>query len=94
VNQSISDAAWGKFTTNGFVAIPHHEAAEFGLPLAEDFPDDPSKGVYVLEAFHEIHCVVSGVLCVKFWDGMTLTAPTDVPKRYDPGPIGGEVCGR
>lgn len=58
VNQSISDAVWAGFTTNGFVAIPHDEAAEFGLPLAEDFPDDPSKGVYVLEAFHEIHCVI------------------------------------
>ncbi|OGM44990.1 hypothetical protein ABOM_005775 [Aspergillus bombycis] len=58
VNQTISDVAWAKFTTNGFVAIPHHEAADFGLPLAEDFPDDPSKGVYVLEAFHEMHCVI------------------------------------
>ncbi|KAA8644456.1 uncharacterized protein ATNIH1004_008660 [Aspergillus tanneri] len=58
VNQTISNAAWETFTTNGFVAIPHQEAADFGLPLAEDFPDDPTKGVYVLEGFHEIHCVV------------------------------------
>ncbi|ESZ91308.1 hypothetical protein SBOR_8307 [Sclerotinia borealis F-4128] len=58
VNQSISDAAWESFTTNGFVAIPHNEAADFGLPLAEDFPDDPSKGVYVLSGFHQVHCVI------------------------------------
>jgi len=58
VNQSISDAAWESFTTNGFVAIPHGEAADAGLPVAEDFPDDSSKGVYVLGGFHEIHCVV------------------------------------
>ncbi|THC96960.1 hypothetical protein EYZ11_003568 [Aspergillus tanneri] len=59
VNQTISNAAWETFTTNGFVAIPHQEAADFGLPLAEDFPDDPTKGVYVLEGFHEIHCVMT-----------------------------------
>ncbi|KAF7860759.1 hypothetical protein EAF04_008277 [Stromatinia cepivora] len=58
VNQSISDPAWDSFTTNGFVAISHTEAAGFGIPLAEDFPDDPSKGVYVLAGFHQIHCVM------------------------------------
>ncbi|KAI9148251.1 Phenylalanine aminomutase (L-beta-phenylalanine forming) [Paramyrothecium foliicola] len=58
VNQSISDMAWSGFTTNGFVAIPHHEAARVGLPAAEDFPDDPEKGVYVLAGFHELHCVI------------------------------------
>ncbi|KAL2818341.1 hypothetical protein BJX63DRAFT_384025 [Aspergillus granulosus] len=58
VNQSVSDTAWQRFTTNGFVAIPHRQAAEAGLPHAEDFPDDPSKGVYVLEGFHQLHCVI------------------------------------
>lgn len=58
VNQSISDIAWSHFTTNGFVAIPHREAARAGLPAAEDFPDDAEKGVYVLSGFHELHCVV------------------------------------
>ncbi|PYI24318.1 hypothetical protein BO99DRAFT_427966 [Aspergillus violaceofuscus CBS 115571] len=58
VSQSESDAAWRRFTTTGFVAIPHHQAAESGLPLAEDFPDDPSKGVYVLDGFHQLHCVI------------------------------------
>lgn len=58
VNQSISDIAWSGFTTNGFVAIPHREAARAGLPAAEDFPDDASKGVYVLSGFHQLHCVV------------------------------------
>ncbi|POS78534.1 hypothetical protein DHEL01_v203066 [Diaporthe helianthi] len=58
VNQSISDIAWSGFTTNGFVAIPHREAARAGLPAAEDFPDDGEKGVYVLAGFHELHCVM------------------------------------
>ena len=58
MNQSISDIAWSGFTTNGFVAIPHREAARAGLPAAEDFPDDAEKGVYVLAGFHELHCVV------------------------------------
>ncbi|KAL4953181.1 hypothetical protein BDW69DRAFT_195030 [Aspergillus filifer] len=58
VNRSVSDAVWQGFTTNGFVAIPHTQAADAGLPHAEDFPDDPSKGVYVLEGFHQLHCVI------------------------------------
>lgn len=58
MNQSVSDIAWSGFTTNGFVAIPHREAARAGLPAAEDFPDDADKGVYVLSGFHELHCVV------------------------------------
>ncbi|KAI9372943.1 hypothetical protein BJX61DRAFT_533578 [Aspergillus egyptiacus] len=57
-NHSISDAAWAAFTTNGFIAVPHDQAADAGLPLAEDFPDDPSKGVYVLDGFHQLHCVI------------------------------------
>ncbi|KAH8653081.1 hypothetical protein BGZ60DRAFT_343288, partial [Tricladium varicosporioides] len=42
----------------GFVAIPHTEAAEYGLPRAQDFPDDPRKGIYVLGGFHDLHCVM------------------------------------
>jgi hypothetical protein len=58
VNETISDAAWRSFITNGFVTIPHHEASNYGLPLTEDFPDDSSKGVYVLGGFHQLHYVV------------------------------------
>ncbi|KAF7906113.1 hypothetical protein EAF00_000392 [Botryotinia globosa] len=58
INQSISDAAWDHFTTNGFVAIPHDEAANYGLPSAQNFPDNPNKGIYVLSGFHELHCVI------------------------------------
>ncbi|KAL3481675.1 hypothetical protein BJX99DRAFT_253203 [Aspergillus californicus] len=57
-NRSVSDPAWATFTTNGFVAIPHGQAADAGLPLAEDFPDDPTRGVYVLDGFHQLHCVI------------------------------------
>ncbi|KAL4747570.1 hypothetical protein BDW72DRAFT_209508 [Aspergillus terricola var. indicus] len=58
VNQSTSGAVWKQFTTNGFVAILHSQAAEAGLPIAEDFPGDHSKGVYVLDGFHQLHCVI------------------------------------
>jgi hypothetical protein len=58
VNQSISDIAWSGFTTIGFVAITHREAARVGLPAAKDFPDDAEKGAYILAGFHELHCVI------------------------------------
>ena len=41
------------------VALPDDFAAERGLPKAERFPWDKSKGVYQLEAFHQLHCLVS-----------------------------------
>ena len=58
LDAEISDTAWSRFTTNGFVAIPHGKAAESGLPIAQDFPDDNEKGIYVISAFHQLHCVV------------------------------------
>lgn len=58
IDPAISDPAWNNFRVNGFIAIPHTEAAQRGLPLAEDFPDDSSKGIYVLSGFHQLHCVV------------------------------------
>ena len=61
-DHEINNKAWSSFTTTGFVALPHTWAAEQNLPEAGLWPDDPSKGVYVVDGFHQIHCVVS-LLC-------------------------------
>ena len=53
------DQAWdGILPGHGVVAIDHKLAADQGLPLSMSLPDDHSKGVYILDAYHQIHCLV------------------------------------
>lgn len=44
--------------SHGIVAVDHQWAAEHGLPLADSLQRDSSKGVYTLEAYHSLHCLV------------------------------------
>ena len=43
----------------GQVALDDDYARAMGLPRAQRFPWDPTKGVYLLTAYHNLHCVVS-----------------------------------
>lgn len=61
-SQSELDRLWGAIDiSDGIIAISDEEAKQWGLPLSERFPWDQSKGVYLLGAHHQIHCIVSGV---------------------------------
>lgn len=64
-HRDIDDPMWDDelfdFTV-GFVALDHKMAKKKGLIPAQNWPWDASKGVYVLKAFHSIHCVVSAAL--------------------------------
>lgn len=42
----------------GLVAFPDEEATLLGLPPADRLPYDNTSGVYLLGAFHQIHCLV------------------------------------
>jgi len=54
------EALWAAIEgDHGIVAVSHEWAAERGLPKALDWPADTSKGFYLVEAYHQIHCVVS-----------------------------------
>ena len=54
------DANWKKIQeTHGTVAIDRSFAASLGLPIGDSLHADPSKSVYVLEAYHSVHCLVS-----------------------------------
>lgn len=56
------DQAWdGIVAGHGVVAIDHKWAADQGLPLSMNLPDDHSKGVYILDAYHQIHCLVGDI---------------------------------
>ncbi|KAL2818343.1 hypothetical protein BJX63DRAFT_71184 [Aspergillus granulosus] len=53
VNQAWADIV----PAYGFVAVDHTWAAEHHLPASMSLPSDSSKGVYILDAYHQIHCL-------------------------------------
>jgi hypothetical protein len=55
------DEAWDEIKPgHGVVALDQQWAAAQGLPASMSLPSDNSKGVYILDAYHQIHCLVSG----------------------------------
>ncbi|KAL3481676.1 hypothetical protein BJX99DRAFT_253204 [Aspergillus californicus] len=62
-SQDHSDAekvnkAWEKIVpAYGFVAVDHAWAAEHHLPASMSLPSNSSKGVYIVDAYHQIHCL-------------------------------------
>ena len=57
-DSSIANKAWNKYVINGFVALPHSWATNKLWPKARDMPGDPDKGIYVVDGFHQLHCLV------------------------------------
>ena len=43
----------------GQISIPHDVAAELQLPPSQPFPWDSTRGIYLINAYHNIHCLVS-----------------------------------
>ena len=59
LNRSIADAAWNNYTVNGHVALTTTWAANHGLNTGETkMPGDDGKSIYVVDAFHQLHCLV------------------------------------
>ena len=59
-NRSIADAAWDSWVVDpGIVALPHEWVKRKMLPQAQHWPWDKNKGIYLLNGFHNIHCLVS-----------------------------------
>ncbi|CAK3814415.1 Hypothetical predicted protein [Lecanosticta acicola] len=57
-DRNQSDALWnGINPAHGFVAIDREQAASKGWPESMYLPSDHSKGVYLLEAYHQLHCL-------------------------------------
>lgn len=56
----MSDELWDNIKpSHGIVAVDRHYAATNGWAEAMYLPGDDSKGVYLLEAYHQLHCLVS-----------------------------------
>ena len=43
----------------GNIALDNAYAKSMDLPRAQRFPWDDSKGIYLINAYHNLHCVVS-----------------------------------
>ena len=54
------DQLWDNvLPAHGIVAVDHRWAAERRMPATMNLPSDPSKGVYIIDAYHQLHCLVS-----------------------------------
>ena len=67
-NRSIADEAWDSpllIPETGLVAMSDDWVTSKGLPRAQRFPWDKSKGLYVLNGFHSMHCLVSSRIAYR-----------------------------
>ena len=59
VEEEIADKNWENIDiNNGSIALSDKYAEVMGLPLSQRFPWDSSKGLYVLNGYHSMHCLV------------------------------------
>ena len=58
-NHTYADEIWEAIDIDpGIVAVPLDWAEEHNLAETQPFPWDQTKGLYVVNAFHSIHCLV------------------------------------
>jgi len=59
-NETYAEEQWDAIDMDpGMLALPDAFVAEKGLPVAQRFPWDESKGIYYLNIYHNMHCLVS-----------------------------------
>ncbi|KAF2656068.1 hypothetical protein K491DRAFT_555837, partial [Lophiostoma macrostomum CBS 122681] len=57
-NDTEQDDIWARTHYDiGQIALSDDYAQSVGLPRAQRFPWDSSKGIYLLNAYHNLHCV-------------------------------------
>lgn len=56
-----ADRVWdGISIDNGSIALDPTHVEQMRLPHAQPFPWDVTKGIYILNGYHSMHCLVSG----------------------------------
>lgn len=60
-NKAVDELWDDILPAHGIVAVDYRWAAERRMPATMSLPSDPSKGVYVIDAYHQLHCLVSVV---------------------------------
>lgn len=58
-NDTLTNEAWDAINIDpGSIALSDDYVARTGLPRAQRFPWDSSKGLYYLNGYHGLHCLV------------------------------------
>ncbi len=58
-DEVIADRLWEEISIdNGTVALSDSYTEAMGLPVSQRFPWDDEKGLYLLNGFHSMHCLV------------------------------------
>ena len=73
-NHRLADERWEAIDIDpGIVAVPLGWAEEHNLAESQPFPWDPDKRLYVISAFHTIHCLVSKPSAIALhWQWLTI----------------------
>lgn len=59
-NLTATSLAWDKLSGDeGVVALTDEYTTAMNLPLGIRYPWDSSKSVYLLQGYHNLHCLVS-----------------------------------
>lgn len=59
-DEALADRLWDDISIdNGTVALDDAYVEAMGLPISQRFPWDQEKGLYLLNGFHSMHCLVS-----------------------------------
>ena len=62
-DEATADCLWDEIIIdNGTVALSDSYVKEMGLPVAQRFPWDQEKGLYLLNGFYSMHCLVRTIL--------------------------------
>ncbi|MCJ1408889.1 hypothetical protein MMC19_002966 [Ptychographa xylographoides] len=74
-NKTLTDEAWKAINyDHGSVALSDEDAAAWGLPVAQRFPWDQTKGLYFLSGYHSLHCLKTvRQTIVELRDGQALS---------------------
>jgi hypothetical protein len=70
-NETTAEKLWNQLEIHtGFVALDKSWTDEKDLPRGDSFPWDDSKSIYVLNAFHILHCLVRIALHYEISDSI------------------------
>ncbi|KAJ5792556.1 uncharacterized protein N7503_008534 [Penicillium pulvis] len=77
INDTEQDALWDATSYDlGNIALSDTYARSNGLPRAQRFPWDNEKGIYLINAYHNLHCVKTmRTALVEFRDGRPQSSP-------------------
>lgn len=63
LNGTLQSELWNLIDADrGIILMDQEHIDELGLDDSQSFPWDPSKKVYLVNAYHQLHCLVSLML--------------------------------